>query len=195
MPSVIRSFSRSFNPTLAMIHESTSDYELTELSHVSSNDHFEEINLTPPLSPLLPSSAISVSSIASALAQDTIYAQGRRTDAGLAYNWHGLVFELEFIMNGPLQAGQFIDIHYSDFRNNSTPILGKILGRWNIQGLDHWILDCEMVSDRIKGVHFLVILPRDARCLRSHSNWYNLFYFLCSCFIVPQVTYREVPRV
>jgi hypothetical protein len=195
MPSVIHSFSRSFKPTLAMIHETTSEYELTELSHVSSTEHFVEINLTPPPSPILPSPAISMSSIATALNQDTICAEGRRTDASQAYEWYGLVFELDQVKNGPLQAGRFLDIKYSDFRNNSTPVLGQILGRWHIQDKDRWILDCELVSDRVKGVHFLVILPRDARLLQPRSTWYNFLHFLFSYFIVPQVTYREVPRV
>jgi hypothetical protein len=174
-----------------MINDTTSEYELTELSHSTDSNHFVDIKLTPPPSPILPLSTTSFSSIAHALAQPTIRANGRRTDAGQALEWQGLVFELNTVENGPLRKGRFIDITYSDFRQTKTNVLGEIIGRWHIQDKDRWILYCKMVSDRVIGFHFLVILPKDARLLTPRSSWYLFFYFLFSYFLVRKVSYKD----
>jgi hypothetical protein len=174
-----------------MINDTTSEYELTELSLSTESDHFVEIDLTPPPSPIIPLSTTSFSSIAHALTQPTIRAKGRRTDDGQALEWQGLVFKIDLVENGPLQKGQFIDIAYSDFRQVNTTVLGEIIGRWHHQDKNRWVLYCKMVSDTVVGFHFLVVLPKDARLLTPRSPLFLFFYFLFSYFLVRKVSYKD----
>jgi hypothetical protein len=174
-----------------MIRESNiEEHELSDLSHHSSPECFVEIELTPPSTPN-PSSVIPNSAIAHALTHSRIYATGRRTDSGQASGWPGVVFNLYSVNRGPLQAGQIIEIEYTDFREIKTVVLGKILGRWGIQEKNWWILECEMVSDQVRGFHFLIILPKDARFLRPQSSWFKFLYPFLFYFLVREASYRE----
>jgi hypothetical protein len=174
-----------------MIRETNvEEHELTNLSHTANSDEFDDVELTPPSSPI-PPPASSISSIARALKQSPIRASGRRTDAGQALGWPDLLFEIDSIENGPLQAQRFIDLEYRNSCETKSRVVGKIIGRWHIQEKDQWVLICEMVSDQIKEFYFLILLPKDARLLSPRSPWFDFLYPLLSYILVRKVSYKE----